>query len=123
MTEKTKPQINRADVLRMAEEAGAGRFRRDESAQIVTPEVLERFTALARAFRPARIAAQAENEILKDQLAASFVAERRAVREAVLAEREACAALMADLRAKSRNHLFRSALTVAEGEIRARGAA
>lgn len=49
MTEKTKPPINRADVLRMAQEAGAGRFRRDESAQIVTPEVLERFAALVAA--------------------------------------------------------------------------
>lgn len=43
------------------------------------------------------------------------------VTAAVLAEREACAKLMSDLREKSRNHLFRSALTVAEGEIRARG--
>ena len=41
-------------------------------------------------------------------------------RDLVLEERKACAALMATLRAKSRNHLFRSALTVAEGEIRAR---
>lgn len=49
MTEKTKPQINRADVLRMAQEAGAGHFGHDESAQIVTPEVLERFTALVAA--------------------------------------------------------------------------
>lgn len=45
------------------------------------------------------------------------------VATAVLDEREACAKLMSDLREKSRNHLFRSALTVAEGEIRARGAA
>ena len=49
MTEKTKPPINREDVLRMAQEAGAGRFRRDESAQIVTPEVLERFAAIVAA--------------------------------------------------------------------------
>lgn len=36
-------------------------------------------------------------------------------------EREACAELMIDLKDKSRNHLFRSALTVAELAIRARG--
>lgn len=46
-----------------------------------------------------------------------------AIAAAVAAEREACAVLMASLRAKSRNHLFRSALAIAEGEIRARGAA
>lgn len=73
--------------------------------------------------RAARIDAQVENEALKGRLAASGVEQRRAVREAVLAEREACAVLMASMRAKSRNHLFRSALTCAEGEIRARGAA
>lgn len=38
---------------------------------------------------------------------------------AAAAEREACARLLADMREKSRNHLFRSALTCAEGEIRA----
>lgn len=41
--------------------------------------------------------------------------------EARAEEREACAALMAEMRAKSRNHLFRSALEIAEREIRARG--
>lgn len=35
-------------------------------------------------------------------------------------EREACAATMEAMRAKSRNHLFRSALTIAAGEFRAR---
>lgn len=35
-------------------------------------------------------------------------------------ERDACADLMIDLKDKSRNHLFRSALTVAELSIRAR---
>jgi hypothetical protein len=45
------------------------------------------------------------------------------VAAAVAAEREACAQIMAEMRAKSRNHLFRSALTCAEGAIRARGAA
>lgn len=45
------------------------------------------------------------------------------VRKAVLAEREACANLMEEMRAKSRHHLFRSALTCAAGEIRARTAA
>lgn len=46
MTEKTKPPINRDDVLRMAQEAGAGHFGHDKSVQIVTPEVLERFAAI-----------------------------------------------------------------------------
>ena len=41
--------------------------------------------------RAARIAAQVENEALKARLAASGVAERRAVREAVLDERDKCA--------------------------------
>jgi len=41
--------------------------------------------------RSARIAAQTENEHLKAQCARSGVELRRAVREAVLAEREACA--------------------------------
>ena len=44
----------------------------------------------------ARITAQTENEALKARLAASGVSERRAVREAVLAEREACAVLVHD---------------------------
>lgn len=48
------------------------------------------------------------------------VTREAAIAEAVAAEREACAQLMATMRAKSRNHLFRSALTCAEGEIRAR---
>lgn len=37
------------------------------------------------------------------------------------AEREACASIVAEMRNKSRNHLFRSALAIAAGEIRARG--
>lgn len=41
----------------------------------------------------------------------------------VQAEREACANHIAGMRAKSRNHLFRSALTIAEAEIRGRGRA
>jgi len=45
------------------------------------------------------------------------------VRKAVLDEREACANLMEEMRAKRRHHLFRSALTCAAGEIRARTAA
>ena len=44
----------------------------------------------------ARIAAQTENESLKAERAASGVAERRAVRDAVLAEREGCAVLVHD---------------------------
>lgn len=75
--------------------------------------------AALEAERAARIAAQTEAVELKERLARSGVEERRAV----AAEREACAGLMASLRAKSCNHLFRSALAIAEGEIRARGAA
>lgn len=41
----------------------------------------------------------------------------------VQAERTACANHIAGMRAKSRNHLFRSALTIAEAEIRGRGQA
>lgn len=47
--------------------------------------------------RAARIAAQTENEALKARLAASGVEQRRAVREAVLAEREACAKACLDV--------------------------
>lgn len=54
-------------------------------------ETLKDIQAQLQHERDARIAAQTENEALKAKLAASGVAERRAVREAVLAEREACA--------------------------------
>lgn len=105
--------MTRADVIRMAREAGfddarsivgerpvkaLGRdtyiaapvVRRDFRARHV--EVLERFAAMVAAdANAARIAAQTENEALKAKLAASGVAERRAVHAAVLAEREACA--------------------------------
>lgn len=52
------------------------------------------FESLANATeRAARIAAQTENEALKARLAASGVTERRAVREAVLKERDECASI------------------------------
>lgn len=51
--------------------------------QSVIDELIETVTA--------ERAAQTENEALKERLAASGVEQRRAVREAVLAEREACA--------------------------------
>lgn len=71
-------------------------------------------------------AADIDPELLRDMLAKAkpgpIVAMPPApdVAAAVAVEREACAKLMKSLRAKSRNHLFRSALTVAEAEIRAR---
>ena len=42
-------------------------------------------------------------------------------KEAEAREREACINLIIAMRAQSNNHLFRSALTIAEGEIRTRG--
>ena len=45
----------------------------------------------------------------------------RAIRAAVSAEREACVSTLEDMKRKSRNSLFRSALTCAAGNIRARG--
>lgn len=87
--------MTRDDVLRMAREAGIP----DDNIPSLCHgrletgvELLERFAALVAAdARAARIVAQTENEALKARLAASGVAERRAVREARLAEREACA--------------------------------
>jgi hypothetical protein len=92
--------VSRDDVLRMAREAGFFLYDMHnvdgqdlgESVEADDFGALERFAALVAAdARAARIAAQVENEALKARLAASGVAERRAVREAVLAEREACA--------------------------------
>ena len=78
--------MNRADVLRMAREARFPVNHPDWADAAV------RFAALVAAnANAARITAQLENEGLKARIVASGVAERRAVREAVLAEREACA--------------------------------
>lgn len=101
--------MNRAEVLRMAMEVGHPYPEADA-------QFLVDFAALVAAdARAARIAAQVENEALKARLAASGVAERRAVRDAVLAEREACAALVASWNTAITDKLA--------ADIRARGAA
>ncbi len=46
---------------------------------------------------------------------------RRLIAEAVAAEREACALACDEAKAQSRNHLFRSGLSIAAGAIRTRG--
>ena len=89
--------MNRDDVLRMAREAGIpdDNIPRLCHGRLETGvELLERFADLVAAY--ARIAAQIENEDLKARLAASGVAERRAVHEAVKDEHEACALVAED---------------------------
>lgn len=86
---------------------------------LFTSEQVQEFASMVAAdARAARIAAQTENETLKARLAASGVAERRAVREAVLAEREACARVC-DV---TPPHPFRPSIEAAHA-IRARGSA
>ena len=108
--------MNRDDIIRMAIEAGFDWGDLGVSDRLC----FERFAALvAEAERAARIAAQTEAVELKERLARSGVEERRAVREAVLAEREACALIASDTfygNAGELNHVIAAA-------IRARGAA
>lgn len=114
-----------ADVLRMAREAGLtdGIELPDEVAAV------ERFAALLTAdARTARIAAQAENELLKARLAASGVAERRAVHKAVKDERELCAGVCEQLQAPescsgAERSLWDVATLACADAILARGAA
>lgn len=69
MTEKTKPQINRADVLRMAQEAGFEVHDRKQQARvgmdailgIDSTEKLERFAALVAAHEREACAAQVQS--------------------------------------------------------------
>lgn len=119
-------------ATRRACEEGGESWSDDAEAEFDDPNVArfaDVFAALvATDARAARIAAQTENEVLKARLAASGVAERRAVREAVLKEREACARLCEQLQApKSCSGAERSLWDVATLEcahdIRARGAA
>ncbi len=84
--------MTRDEIIAMAKEAGcvSATFWPDGFTGLMG--VFERFAALvAEADRAARIAAQTEAAELKERLARSGVEQRRAVREAVLAESEACA--------------------------------
>ncbi len=84
--------MTRDEIIAMAKEAGcvSATFWPDGFTGLMG--VFERFAALvAEADRAARIAAQTEAAELKERLARSGVEQQRAVREAVLAEREACA--------------------------------
>ena len=96
--------MSRDELIAMAREADPfGDDGRLVWLAMLTPETLERFAALvAEADRSARIAAQTEAAELKERLARSGVEQRRAVREAVLAEREACAALIESTTERSR---------------------
>lgn len=98
--EVTGGGIGRDDVLRLARESG---FQVDEADFITAPKSgrigfqleLERFaTLVAASERAARQAAQAENADLHERLARTGVEQRRAVHDAVLAEREACATVL-----------------------------
>lgn len=129
--------MSRDDVLRMAQEAGlvwdvcrGGFFVKDPN--LSGEQVLMRLAALLTAdARASRIAAQTENEALKARLAASGVAERRAVHAAVMAEREACAKLCDGLsetllkRSLRKQHHHGAGLgsSMCADAIRARGAA
>lgn len=134
--------MSRKTTISMAVAAGLGRYSPavpDGTSMLkgtwLGPDLdaLERFADIVRVYTPTP-AAVSIAEISVDELRRLMQKPQPImpllpmpappdVAAAVLAEREACAQLMADLREKSRNHLFRSALTVAEGEIRARGAA
>lgn len=85
----------------------AAHIARELGIQVAAEDVPKLVAALHRAYRTGYLDA----------------ANSGMVQSAVELERNACADLMAGLRAESRNHLFRSALSIAEGEIRARGAA
>ena len=95
--------MTRDEIIAMAKEAGcvSATFWPDGFTGLMG--VFERFAALvAEADRAARIAAQTEAAELKERLARSGVEQRRAVREAVLAEREACAVLLARMTERRR---------------------
>lgn len=118
----------RDDILRMAREAGfitgtrdyadgdgAMPFVQSVATGTFLPE-LERFHALAtERERTARQAAQSENEELKARIARTGLV----LRTAVWAMRERCAQVCDEVKAKSRQHLFRSGAAICAGEIRA----
>lgn len=82
--------------------------------------------AALEAERAARIAAQTEVVELKERLARSGVEQRRAVREAVLAEREACAQVTKAMSDKYAIGYYGNEVDTAdeiEAAIRARGSA
>jgi len=86
----------RDKILRMAGEAGLVDSR--GSCALVggadlTPFLASFAALVAAAERAARIAAQTEVVDLKERLVRSGVERRRAVREAMAAEREACATI------------------------------
>lgn len=118
--------MNKEEIIRMAREAANGGIPREtvRECYMLHAEELERFAALvAAADQQKRIAAQIENEELKAKLAASGVSERRAVREAVLAEREECAKVCDELAELNRKAMTDSMWQQEEcaAAIRARG--
>lgn len=141
--------MTKDDIKRWAMEAGFNRLisihpkTGVHKTEAYGPDSLERFAALVAADeRAARIAAQTENEALKAERARSGLAHRRAtldaVREAVLAEREACARLCdgmvaeiseiasyanGDERIQGRLHARSRAARLLSSLIRERGAA
>ena len=90
-------------------------------------EMVKDIQAQLQRERAARITAQIENEALKARIVASGVAEFRAVREAVLAEREACAKVCHDegvyQLSQQGNAIMADKCWFMRDEIRARGAA
>ena len=95
--------MTRDEIIATAKEAGSGDMGLNMDGSDHLIGLFERFAALvAEADRAARIAAQTEAAELKERLARSGVEQRRAVREAVLAEREACAVLLARMTERRR---------------------
>ena len=125
--------MNRDDIIRMAREAGfqTGVIHGADGSPIQTLVQhighsciveLERFYALAVAKeREARQQAQREAEALRERVVKSGLEKHRAVRDAVKAEREACAKAC-DLEATKWPYPSHAnaAVTVAAAAIRAR---
>ena len=85
--------MNRDEIIRMAREAGA----KPGIENIADEAFLERFYALAVAKeREARQQAQREAEALRERVVRSGLEQHRAVRDAIKAEREACALVAED---------------------------
>lgn len=114
--------MNRETIIKKMRDIDLIDFRDEDEDEHVAELVNKVASIVAMAVAKeaeSRKAAQLENADLKERLARSGVDLRRAVAN----ERDACVKVCNEAKAKSRNHLFRSGLSVAAGEIRARGEA
>lgn len=102
----------------------SGKYLTNDAAReaVIADAVAEeqaRLSADVERAHEARREAQRENADLKERAARAGIELRRAVAE----EREECAKLCDEVKAKSRQHLFRSAAAICGGSIRDRGTA